>query len=164
MLPGWVCFRGARRNTRAKHYSETAGMLPWNALSPAMGPSNLHYTHPAGSRPQAAQSLQAALPLLWHSVPGEAQLPELTAPQSPPRPGPSPAQVEMAACGSDPATARPPPTTFFSSITSPKPHVQRFEIATAPGVPFPQEALPDWMSGLPTIRQLVGGVWPWNGG
>lgn len=55
---------GSRRNTRAKHYSESTWNAPLECSQPPcqVDPGNSHHTRPAGIRPQAAQSLQAAFP------------------------------------------------------------------------------------------------------
>lgn len=102
----WVCFRSSRRNTRAKHYSEEAGMLPWNAPNhpPPKDYSNSCTTPPCRSQAPGSPEPAGSPPTPLALSPGEVQLPELTAPPPPP----SPAQAETLACGSGLATARPP--------------------------------------------------------
>lgn len=147
MLPGRACLRGLWRNTRAKHYSEGSGMLPWNAPSPPphSGSQQLLPHPPCSSQAPGSPEPEGSPPCLTQSLGKPAQLPELTATQHPPSPDPTLRWLTAKCSSSCQAT----PSTFSSSILPPRHHQQRPRIAAALGVPFPQEALLVWMSELP---------------
>lgn len=92
MLPGRVCLRGLWRNTRAKHYSEGSGMLPWNAPSPAphSGSQQLLPQPPCRSQAPGSPEPVGSPPCpLTQSLGKRAQLPKLTATHHPASPDPT---------------------------------------------------------------------------